>query len=175
MGRTTHYHQISNKDLSRVVVMVQRGRADLDQALVWARPRQSHFQHFALEAKFVSRTNRTRPAEFIESRADDAARRLELASDQEPHCHGCGVPAASRQSAEHRLLRGLLVEMEGMRIEVGGEPLDLFLVDHKAPGAEGLPTAKSSKYITVIACAPRTRRADALRGSSVIDPRPSQP
>src|SRR5215217_7951160 len=28
------------------------------------------------EAKFVSRTNRTRPAEFIQSRADDAARRL---------------------------------------------------------------------------------------------------
>jgi hypothetical protein len=72
--------------LSRPLVSSNRRRSNAPRA----------GQDFALEAKFVSRTNRTRPAEFIESRGDDAARRLELASDQEPHCHGCGVPAASR-------------------------------------------------------------------------------
>jgi hypothetical protein len=43
------------------------------------------------------------------------------------------------------VVRGLLVEMERLRIEFGGKGLDPLLVDPQPPGAEGLPTAKSSR------------------------------
>jgi hypothetical protein len=54
---------------------------------------------------------------------------LELALDQEPHADRGGVPTAGGQSAEEGVARGLLVEMEGPRIEVGGDGLDPLCVD----------------------------------------------
>jgi hypothetical protein len=39
------------------------------------------------------------------------------------------VPAARRQSGKQRALRLLLVEVEGLRIELAGERLDLRRVD----------------------------------------------
>jgi len=79
-----------------------------------------------------------RPAELVEARADDPARGLQLAFDQQPHGHRGGVPAARRQAPEYRAARGLFVEMEGLRIEFGGESFDPFLLDPQASGAEGL-------------------------------------
>src|SRR5207249_2778160 len=70
--------------------------------------------------------------------ADHAGRGLELALDQEPHGERGGVPAACRQAAEYRAARGRLVEMEGLRIEFGGEALDPLLLDPQTPGSEFL-------------------------------------
>jgi hypothetical protein len=49
------------------------------------------------------------------------------------------MPAAGCESAEDAVARGLLVEMEGLRIEFGGKRLDSPFVDAEPPGAEGLP------------------------------------
>src|SRR6185295_9265606 len=37
-----------------------------------------------------------------------------------------GVPAARRKAAEERLLRGFVVEVEGLRVELRGEGLDVL-------------------------------------------------
>src|SRR5262249_44756827 len=79
-----------------------------------------------------------RPAEFVETGADDAAGGLELAVDQKPHGHRGGMPAARRQAAEDARVRRVLVEMERLRIELGGKRLDAFLVDAQLRRAEGL-------------------------------------
>jgi hypothetical protein len=39
------------------------------------------------------------------------------------------VPAARGEPAEQRILRGLFVEVEWLRVELGGVPLDLVRVD----------------------------------------------
>jgi len=46
--------------------------------------------------------------------------------------------------------RALLVELEWLRIELGGEGLDPLPVYPHSPGAERLPAAKSSRYRLVI-------------------------
>jgi hypothetical protein len=53
-----------------------------------------------------------------------------------------GVPAARRQSAEERVVRGLFVEVEGLRIEFGREHLDLIGVNAEPPRAKGLADRK---------------------------------
>src|ERR1051326_6550143 len=91
-----------------------------------------------MEAEFVARPHGQRPAEFVEARADDAARRLELALDEKPHRERGGVPAARREAGEDRAARRFLLEVGGVRIELGREGLDLLLVDGDAPGAVDL-------------------------------------
>jgi len=51
------------------------------------------------------------------------------------------VPTARGQSAEDRVARGRLVEMERLRIKLGGEGFDPLRSDRQPPGPEGLSTA----------------------------------
>src|SRR5439155_21414354 len=95
--------------------------------------------NFALDVELISGPNRPRPAELVEARADDSARRLQLTLHQEPHGHRRAMPAARRQPPEYRAARSLFVEMEGLWVEFGGEGLDSFFFDAQASGAEGLP------------------------------------
>src|SRR5262249_59587957 len=60
---------------------------------------------------------------------DEPADERQSALDQEAHGDGGGVPAARRQSAKQRVRRFLLVEVEGLRVELTGEGLDLLRVD----------------------------------------------
>src|SRR5271166_4244120 len=52
------------------------------------------------------------------------------------------MPAARRESAEDRLLRRRLVEMEWLRIEFGGKGFDPVRLDAHCPGAKGLAHAE---------------------------------
>src|SRR5262249_61767452 len=63
------------------------------------------------------------------ARPDDAAGERQSALDQEADGDRGGVPAARRQSGKQCALRRLLVEVEGLRIELAGERLDLRRVD----------------------------------------------
>jgi hypothetical protein len=68
----------------------------------------------------------------------NAARGLEIALDHQPHRQRSRVPAARDQSPEDRVERGVLIEVEGLRIEFGCESLDPLLVDPHSSRAEGL-------------------------------------
>src|SRR6185503_21289383 len=72
------------------------------------------------------------------SRANDTAGRFDLAIDQKPHGESRRMPAACRQPPEDRIPRRVLVEMEWLRIEFGGESLDLLLVYPQSPRTKGL-------------------------------------
>src|SRR5262249_51659829 len=61
-----------------------------------------------------------------------------VALHQQPHRQGGGMPAARRETAENRVLRCLLVEMEGLRIELGGEVFDPLCIDAQSSGGECL-------------------------------------
>src|SRR3977135_2003272 len=103
------------------------------------RPRRSHLEHFTFDMELIPRPYGPRPTELVESGAHAAAGGGGVALDQKPHGDSRGMPAARRQPAEDSAPRGVLVEMEWLRIEFGGESLDLLLVDPQSPGTEGLP------------------------------------
>src|SRR5262249_23250019 len=126
-------------DLNRLVVLIERRRSHLDQSLMRTRPRRPYLEDLGLDAEIITGPHGSCPAEFVEARADDAASGPEVALDQQPHRDGGGVPAAGSQSAEYRVARGFLVEMERLRVELGGERLDSLLVDLQPTGAERLP------------------------------------
>src|SRR5258708_40200022 len=102
-----------------LVVLVQGGRSELDQALLRTRLRRSHLDHLALDAQLVTGAYWPGPAALVEASADDAASRLEFGLNHQPHRHGSGVPAAGGQSTENRAARHRLIEVEGLRIELG--------------------------------------------------------
>jgi hypothetical protein len=56
------------------------------------------------------------PLGIVEPGANDTARGLELALDQEPHGESRRMPTSCRQPLENCVLRGLVVEMERLRI-----------------------------------------------------------
>src|SRR5262249_27766314 len=66
----------------------------------------------------------------------DAAGERQSALNQEAHGDSGGVPAARRQSGKQRALRLLLIEVEGLRIELTGERLDLRRVDDMGRAGE---------------------------------------
>src|SRR6202007_1056927 len=60
--------------------------------------------------------------------SDDPISQRQSSSDQKPHHHGHGMPAACGEAAEHSVLRCRLIKMKGLRIEFCREGFDsLFL------------------------------------------------
>jgi hypothetical protein len=96
----------------------------------------------ALDAQLIPRSQGSWPAELVGPGAHDAAGRSEVAVDQQPHADRGGVPSASGQPTEYCVARGVLVEMERLRIEPGSEGLDSLLVDPQPTRAKGLPDAE---------------------------------
>jgi len=130
--RSSRHHQIPNIDLHRLVILIQRRRAHLDHALLGPRPGWAHLEHLDREMQLVARPDRLRPAELVEPGTDDPGCRLKLALDEQPHRERSRVPAARREAAEERIARRLLVEMERLRIELGGKALDPLGIDAQA-------------------------------------------
>src|SRR5438552_18010906 len=124
--------EAADEHLHGLVVLVERGGAHLDAPLLGARLRLPHFEDLALDAQHVSGTRGLGPAEFLEARAEDAARGLHLAVDDEAHRERGGVPAARRESLEERAARRRFVEMIGLRIVLLRERLDGIGVDGDA-------------------------------------------
>src|SRR6266446_5073411 len=142
LWHTARYHEGADEDLHGVAVLIQRRRSHLEQPLVWTRLRRPHLEHFALDAQRIPRTHGPWPAALLNAGTNNAARRREIALDQEPHGDRGGVPPAGGQSAEDGVTRRCLIEMEGLWIEGGGKSGDLLRIDPQPPGAERLPHGK---------------------------------
>src|ERR1043166_8964390 len=155
-GRSARHDEVADGHLHRLAPLVAGCGAYLDHALIGTRLRRPHLEHLDVEVELVAGAHRQRPAELVEARADDAARRLELAFDQEPHGHRRGMPAARRQAAENRAARRIGVEVEGLRVEFGGEALDARLVDAQPTGAVALAGGQVleifASHVAVLLC-----------------------
>src|SRR5262245_19220757 len=123
-GRPAQHDQIADRYLHRFAVLIPRRGFELDHSLGRARFRRPHLEHLGLDVKLVARPYRQRPAEFVEARADDAAGRLEIALDQQPHREGRGMPPTGGQSAEYRPARGIFVLVKSLRVEFRRKSLD---------------------------------------------------
>ena len=76
--------------------------------------------------------------------------------DHHPDEHRPGVPAARDEAAEHAGPRRLLVEMEGLRVELPGVLDDLFPGDFIAPEAHDVADLH---VLEVLHAAPAGRRS----------------
>src|SRR5207248_2311961 len=138
LRRPARHDEIADGDLHRLALLVARRRAHLDETLVWPRLRRPHLEHLDVEIQLIVRPHGQRPAKFVEARADDAARGLELALHEEPHGHRRGMPAARRLAAEDRAARRVAIEVERLRVEFRREGLDALLIYAQAPRAVDL-------------------------------------
>src|SRR5262245_56001405 len=127
--RTPQHDKAAHGHLHRLVALIQRRRAHLEEALVRPRLRWPHLENLTFDAQLIAGSYRTRPAQFFEPRADHAAGGLEVAVDQKPHRCRCGMPTARGEAAEERSAGFLFVEMKRLRIEFGSERLDAFGID----------------------------------------------
>src|SRR5262249_32999592 len=73
----------------------------------------------------VARPRRLGPADLGAGTDEAAGDGMAAALGHQPHGDGGRMPAARRQAGEERILRGLFIEMEGLRIELAGERLNL--------------------------------------------------
>src|SRR5213593_4484164 len=140
--RAAGYHEVPDGDLNGLVVLVERRRSHLDHSLIGTRPRRPYLDDLGLDAQLIPGPHRPWPAELVEAGAHDAAGGSEVTLDQQPHGDRAGVPPAGGQPAEDRVARGVLVEMERLRVELRGKGLDSLLVDRQRTGAIDLPDGK---------------------------------
>jgi len=76
------------------------------------------------------------------------------------------VPAARRQSGKQRALRRLLIEVEGLGIELAGERLDLRRVDDVPCAAK---TPSDGEVLEVEAILPSISSSSGTRTSPALD------
>ena len=98
--RPPWHEKIGHQDLNGLAALVECRCTHLDQTLVWPRFQRTDFENFAFEMQLVAGAHRRRPTELVEPGAEDAARRSELAFDQQPHRQRCSMPAARGETAE---------------------------------------------------------------------------
>src|SRR5262249_40469241 len=96
---------------------------------------RGHLLDFAHDPQNVPRPSGPGPTDLA-ARPDDAAGERQSALNQQAHGDRGGVPAARRQSGKQRALRLLVIEVEGLRIELTGERLDLRRVDDMGRAGE---------------------------------------
>lgn len=65
--------QIRDQNLHRLPVLIQRGRAHLDQSVIRTRSRRSHLEHFAFQVNLIARPHRVRPLKVVEAGTDNAS------------------------------------------------------------------------------------------------------
>lgn len=130
--------EIACIDLYGFAILIERRRPHPDQAAIGARFRWTHLEHFALHVQLIARTNRTRPAQFVETNSKNTVCRFELAFHDEAHGERRSMPAARGQPAKDRSVGGVLVKVVRLRIELHSEGYDLILVDTQTPRAKDL-------------------------------------
>src|SRR5262245_29169562 len=89
----------------------------------------------------VPRARRAGPADLSASTDNPAAER-QPALDLQPHGDRRRMPAARRQTIEERALRRLLIEVEGLRVELLRKSLDLRFVKSMRTAGEALTGVK---------------------------------
>src|SRR5215510_5468618 len=84
-----------------------------------------------MEPQGIARPHRTRPAQLVDSAADDASRQWQRLDD-ELHCERRRVPSAGDQFLEEGRTRDRLAQVPRLRIELAAEALDRIGVDDGA-------------------------------------------
>src|ERR1700727_638036 len=77
----------------------------------------------------IVRAHRGEPSQFVDAKPEQGVRPERARLDRQPHGDRRGVPARSRETLKQRALCGRLVEVVGLGIEFGREPLDVFARD----------------------------------------------
>jgi hypothetical protein len=127
--------------------MLQRKRAERPQCVlirtlamppVRAGRRWADLHHLAAEVQDILGADGRGPAQLVHAGPDDAARDRQPALDEQAHGQRRRVPAACRQAAEQRALRGCVVQMERLGVKLGREPADDVGIDGQGARAENL-------------------------------------
>src|SRR5258706_2000943 len=134
-GRRLRHDDLADEYLHHLAALVARLASHRDHAAIGPRLRWGRLHHLAEDLQHVAGTRGPRPAD-LRAGADDAARNRKSAVDQHAHRHRDRVPAARREALEDRGLRGLLVEVEGLRIVLAREFLDLVRADRVGAALE---------------------------------------
>jgi len=130
--------------LNDVAALVYRPAEENYRAAIGSRARWRDFNDFALNVEYVSGTGRCRPAQLSPG-ADEAAGEWRTTLDIQTHRDRGGVPTARRQALEERALSGMLVRVEGLRIKLNRECLDLRFVKPMRSAGKALSDMKIVK------------------------------
>src|SRR6185295_14824547 len=106
---------------------------------VRARSRWPNVQHFALNMELVARTHRMRPSELVKPCTNDPSGGLEISVDQKSHGHRGRVPPAGRETTKNGVSCQRFIQMEWLRVELGGKRFDALSLNSQASRAEYLP------------------------------------
>ena len=98
--------------------------------------RAKHLDDFADDAKDFAGPCRPHPFQLRAGTDKTACDRQSL-YDEASHREHCHLPATGDESAEETVGGTLFVEMEGLRIEIGGEALDRLGFDPERSALEG--------------------------------------
>src|SRR6202142_3562570 len=121
---STANHQRGLRYLNRLAVLVVRRGQHLHDSKLRARARRAGLQHLALDVQDIARSDRSRPAQVLASRADGASGGLEIAFHEEAHRDRGGMPPTRGEAPKQAVLRRRLVQVKRLRIELRREAFD---------------------------------------------------
>src|SRR4051794_1399921 len=91
---------------------------------------------FALDIEFVTGAHRQHPAQIVDAKPNQRMRAEWPSLDGQLHCDPGRVPPRRRQALKQGLARRGIIKMNGLRIELRREPLDVLLGDLDRPALE---------------------------------------
>ena len=115
--------------------------AQEDDAPVRLGARRYDLSDLAEDLNLITGARRPRPRD-LDTRAYDAPGDGRATLDEQPHGDRGRVPAAGGEAAKQRLGGCLLVEVEGLRVELAREPLNLVRVHDVLRASEALSDAE---------------------------------
>jgi hypothetical protein len=143
-GNSAWNNKLGPLNQNNVAALVYRPAEKDYRAAIGSRARWRDFNDFALNMEHVSGTGRCRPA-HLASGADEAAGEWRATLDIQTHRDRGGMPTARRQALEERALGGLIVRVNGLRIKLSRECLDLRFVKPVRPAGKALSDMKIVK------------------------------
>src|ERR1700730_12766181 len=134
----TRDDQLGRQALHHLVSLIARQASHSGDPSIWPGSRGSNVQDFAFNLQTVTGPGWIRPFKFTAS-PDDTAGERQAALDQEARGDRSRVPTACCQARKQCVLGRLVVEVEGLRIELTGKSFDLLLIDDMGFARKALP------------------------------------
>jgi hypothetical protein len=134
----TRDDQLGRQALHHLVSLIARHASYSGDSSIWPGSRGSIVQDFAFNLKSITGPGRIWPIKLTAS-PDDTASERQAALDQEAHGDRSRVPTTCRQARKHGVLGGLVIKVEGLRIELTGKSFDLLLIDDMGSARKALP------------------------------------
>ena len=97
-------------------------------------------------------THRGEPSQFVDAKPKQGVRPERARLDRQAHGDRRSVPPRCRKALEYRALRGRFIEMVGLWVEFGREPLDVLARATRFSGLlKRMPRTRSSNHSTIVA------------------------